>query len=191
MKNSGHRLGTSGTSMENTIEGLQCSLENPSRRDFRYWEFDIRESSDGTIFVFHDDSIIVDGASSETSEMTYSEIRDAGLQQGISIPLFSEVSEHLRVREEPVMVEIKHLMTDQARSEVLETISKMNEWKAMATPIRFSISFPEEIREEWSSQFESEGVELVRVGRHRLNLFRACKTRMGWVFAQPRWLFGL
>jgi glycerophosphoryl diester phosphodiesterase len=191
MKNSGHRLGTSGTRTENTIEGLQISLDNVSRSDFRYWEFDIQESSDGKVFVFHGDEIAVDDESSEISEMTFLQIQDAGLKQGISIPLFSEVCEHLRDREEPVMVEIKHLETDQARSEVLETISKMSKWKAMATPIRFSRSFPEETRDEWRTRFESEGVELVRVGRHRLNLFRSCKTRMGWFFAQPRWLFGL
>ena len=191
MKNSGHRLGTSGTPTENTIEGLQSSLGNASRSDFRYWEFDIQESSDGEVFVFHDDTIAVDGSPSETSDMPFSKIHEAGLQQGISIPLFSEICEHLRDREEPVMVEIKHLETDRARTEVLETISKMRKWKAMATPIRFSRSFPEESRDEWCSRFESEGVELVRVGRHRLNLFRSCKTRVGWVFAQPRWLFGL
>ncbi len=51
MKNSGHRLGTSGTPTENTIEGLQSSIANVSRSDFRYWEFDVRESSDGKVFV--------------------------------------------------------------------------------------------------------------------------------------------
>ena len=51
MKNSGHRLGTSGSLTENTIEGLQRSLGNVSRSDFRYWEFDIQESSDGKVFV--------------------------------------------------------------------------------------------------------------------------------------------
>ena len=191
MKNSGHRLGTSGTPTENTIEGLQSSIANVSRSDFRYWEFDIQESSDGKVFVFHDDEIVIDGSSSKTSEMTFLQIQDAGFKLGISIPLFSEVCEHLRDREEPVMVEIKHLETDQARSEVLETISKMSKWKAMSTPIRFSRSFPAETRDEWRTRFESEGVELVRVGRHRLNLFRSSKTRMGWFFAQPRWLFGL
>ena len=191
MKNSGHRLGTSGTPTENTIEGLQRSIANVSRSDFRYWEFDIQESSDGKVFVFHDDEIVADGTSTDTTEMTFLQIRDAGLKQGISIPLFSEVCENLRDREEPVMVEIKHLETDQARSEVLETISEMSKWKVMATPIRFSRSFPEETRDEWCTRFESKGVELVRVGRHRLNLFRSCKTRMGWFFAQPRWLFGL
>ena len=123
MKNSGHRLGTSGTPTENTIEGLQSSLGNASKSDFRYWEFDIQESSDGKVFVFHDDAITVDGSLFETSDMAFSKIYEAGLQQGISIPLLSEVCEHLRDREEPVMVEIKHLETDQARTEVLETLS--------------------------------------------------------------------
>ena len=191
MKNSVHRLGASGTTAENTLEGYRESSAKPGMRGFRYWEFDIQESSDGEVFVFHDDAITVDGSPSETSDMPFSKIHEAGLQQGISIPLFSEVCEHLRDREEPVMVEIKHLETERARTEVLETISKMRKWKVMATPIRFSRSFPEESRDEWRSRFESEGVELVRVGRHRLNLFRSCKTRVGWVFAQPRWLFGL
>ena len=98
MKNSGHRLGTSGSLTENTIEGLQSSLGNVSRSDFRYWEFDIQESSDGKVFVFHDDEISVDGSSWATSTMTFKQIQDAGLQQGFSIPLFSEVCEHLRDR---------------------------------------------------------------------------------------------
>ena len=99
MKNSGHRLGTSGTPTENTIEGLQSSIDNVSRSDFRYWEFDIQESSDGKVFVFHDDEIVADGTSTDTTEMTFLQIRDAGLKQGISIPLFSEVCENLRYRE--------------------------------------------------------------------------------------------
>jgi len=191
MKNSGHRLGATGTITENTIEGLMRFTGNPSRGDFRYWEFDIQESSDGIVFVFHDDSITTNGSPSDTSEMTFTAIREAGLQKGISIPLFSEVCDQLGDREELVMVEIKHLETEQARSEVLGTISKMANSKAMATPIRFAKSFPDDVRNEWGSKFESAGVELVRVGRHRVNLFHACKTRKGWFFAQPRWLFGL
>ena len=56
MKNLGHRLGASGTKLENTLEGLLGSFELVSDRRFRYWEFDIRESGDGVLFVFHDDS---------------------------------------------------------------------------------------------------------------------------------------
>ena len=57
MKNSGHRLGASGTNLENTVQGLRNSIENIDEKKFRYWEFDIRESIDGVVFVFHDDLI--------------------------------------------------------------------------------------------------------------------------------------
>tara|TARA_B100001989_G_scaffold191278_1_gene140245 strand:+ start:233 stop:808 length:576 start_codon:yes stop_codon:yes gene_type:complete len=191
MKNSGHRLGASGTSTENTLEGYRASLGKPGMRGFRYWEFDIRESSDGIIFVFHDDTISVSGKYSKTSQMTFSEIKKAGLQQGISIPLFSEVCDELGETAETVMVEIKHLNSENGRSEVLEALRSRGNWKAMATPERFSRTFPSDIREDWGARFESAGVELVRVGRHRVNLFDACKSRMGWFFAQPRWLFGM
>ena len=86
MKNSGHRLGASGTTAENTLEGYRESSAKPEMRGFRYWEFDIRESSDGTVFVFHDDTIDVGGKQSETSQMPFSEIKRAGSQGGISIP---------------------------------------------------------------------------------------------------------
>ena len=109
MKNSGHRLGASGTTAENTLEGYRESSAKPGMRDFRYWEFDIRESSDGIVFVFHDDAIDVGGKQSETSQMPFSEIKRAGSQRGISIPLFSEVCEELAESPEMVMVEIKHL----------------------------------------------------------------------------------
>ena len=61
MRNLGHRLGASGTKMENTIDGLMNSLEQVDNRKFKYWEFDIRESLDGIIFVFHDGQILADG----------------------------------------------------------------------------------------------------------------------------------
>ena len=191
MKNSGHRLGASGTTAENTLEGYRESSAKPGMRGFRYWEFDIRESSDGIIFVFHDDDIEVGEKHSKTSQMTFSEIKKAGFKQGISIPLFSEVCDELGETAETVMVEIKHLSSENGRSEVLEALRSRGNWKAMATPERFTRIFPSDIREDWGARFQSAGVELVRVGRHRVNLFDACKSRMGWFFAQPRWLFGL
>ncbi len=191
MKNSGHRLGASGTILENTLEGYRESSEKPGMKGFRYWEFDIRESSDGIVFVFHDDSIDAGGKQAETSQMAFSEIKKAGSQRGISIPLFSEVCEELGESTERVMVEIKYLSSDNARAEVLEALRSRGNWNAMATPERFSRSFPSHIRDDWRTRFQSTGVELVRVGRHRVDLFHACKSRMGWIFAQPRWLFGL
>ena len=59
MHNLGHRLGASGTKLENTIQGLKDSSKIVSDSKFKYWEFDVRESSDGILFVFHDDDISV------------------------------------------------------------------------------------------------------------------------------------
>ena len=59
MKNTGHRLGASGTKLENTIEGLRESIENLDGKKFKYWEFDIRESKDGIVFVYHDDLSLI------------------------------------------------------------------------------------------------------------------------------------
>ena len=42
--------------LENTVEGLLESYELVSDKRFKYWEFDVRESSDGVLFAFHDDS---------------------------------------------------------------------------------------------------------------------------------------
>tara|TARA_B100001250_G_scaffold306944_1_gene268833 strand:+ start:108 stop:683 length:576 start_codon:yes stop_codon:yes gene_type:complete len=191
MKNPGHRLGASGTDLENTIEGLRRSIGIPSEPRFRYWEFDIRESYDGVLFVFHDDAIDSGGAKIETSSMEFAKIFEAGMDLGIRIPTFEEVVLELDDRDESVMVEIKHISTDGARREVIDALSSRERWKVMATPKRFEKIFPLGTRKEWSEAFRDAGVELVRVGRHRVNLFRASESSIGWFFARPKWFFGI
>ena len=191
MKNPGHRLGASGTDLENTIEGLRRSIGIPSEPRFRYWEFDIRESCDGVLFVFHDDAIDSGGAKIETSSMEFAKIFEAGMDLGIRIPTFEEVVLELDDRDESVMVEIKHISTDGARREVIDALSSRERWKVMATPERFEKIFPPGTRKEWSEAFRDAGVELVRVGRHRVNLFRASESSIGWFFARPKWFFGI
>ena len=191
MRNLGHRLGASGTKMENTIDGLMNSLEQVGNRKFKYWEFDIRESLDGIIFVFHDDQILVNGELIETVKLNFSEIVKAGEDLGVKIPTFSEVVAILDNRQEDVMVEVKELRTDDARRSVITTISDKSNWKLMATPTRFLQSFPAESREYWEGYTRNLGVELVRVGRHKLNLFSASRSYFIWKFAQFKWFFGI
>ena len=191
MNNSGHRLGASGTRLENTIEGLRNTIANTKNRKFKYWEFDIRESIDGIVFVFHDDSIEINGELATLAEMTFSDIKEAGDSLEIEIPTFSEVVTELEGRSEDVMVEIKEILSDQAREEIIQTLSRFEKWKLMATPERFEKSFPKETRIHWSEKINNSGIELVRVGRHRVNLFKAAESRLGWAFAGPKWLFGL
>ena len=191
MKNSGHRLGASGTNLENTVQGLRNSIENIDEKKFRYWEFDIRESRDGVVFVFHDDLIELNGELIEISKMTFLEIKNAGEFLDILIPTFEEVVIELEERKERVMVEIKEIFSDQARNEIINRVSELDNWKIMATPERFEKSFPKESRDFWDEELKKAKVELVRVGRHRIELFRASKSRLRWMIAKPKWLFGL
>ena len=190
MKNSGHRLGASGTNLENTIQGLRNSIDNLDEKKFRYWEFDIRESIDGVVFVFHDDLINLNGEIIEISKMTFSEIKDAGETLDILIPTFEEVVIELETRKERVMVEIKEIFSDQARNEIINRISELENWKIMATPERFEKSFPKESRAFRRKEIQELEIKFVRVGRHRVELFKAVESYWRWKMAKPKWLFG-
>ncbi len=190
MKNSGHRLGASGTNLENTVQGLRNSIDNLDEKKFRYWEFDIRESIDGVVFVFHDDLINLNGEIIEISKMTFLEIKDAGETLDIPIPTFEEVVIELETRKERVMVEIKEIFSDQARNEIINRISELENWKIMATPERFEKSFPKESRAFWRKEIQELEIKFVRVGRHRVELFKAAESYWRWKMAKPKWLFG-
>ena len=190
MKNLGHRLGASGTILENTVEGLLESLDLVSDKRFKYWEFDVRESSDGVLFVFHDDCIKINGKMIETRYLSYDEIYRAGESMMISIPTFQQVMEVLKDREERVMIEIKNVHSDVARETLLLSVSGSEDWILMSTPERFVKSFPSTTRDLWNERARTLGVKLVRVGRHRVDLFKASRFLIGWYFAKPRWFFG-
>ncbi len=191
MRNLGHRLGASGTRLENTIQGLHDSLKIVSDSKFRYWEFDVRESADGTLFVFHDDDISLKGQSTETRFLEMDDIILAGKEIGISIPTLDQVISELEQREEPVMIEIKELMTDKCRAKIFDSITGKKSWKLMATPERFYKSFPIEDRNRWRDMANRKDVKLVRVGRHRIELFRFSYHALGRLYLYPKWLFGL
>mgnify|MGYP001246544266 FL=1 len=191
MRNTGHRLGASGTNLENTIQGLKNKINNLDDKNFKYWEFDIRESSDGVIFVFHDDVIKLDNELVEISKMSFLEIKEAGRKLDISIPTFEEVVTELEKRKEKVMIEIKEIFSDEAKYELIKRTSGHENWKIMATPERFEKSFPKDSRDFWAEQIRNANIELVRVGRHRVDLFTASKSYVKWLIAKPKWLFGL
>ena len=191
LRNIGHRLGASGTKLENTVEGLLQSIEKVSNRKFKYWEFDIRESLDGEIYVFHDDEINTSEGLIDTDKLTYSEIKEIGKKTGVNIPKFTKVVSILESRDEQVMVEVKNLKSDEARRTLISAISGKPNWKLMATPDRFSNSFPANSREYWKKYCEELEVELVRVGRHKLNLFNASNSWLIWKLARFKWFFGM
>lgn len=191
MRNLGHRLGASGTKFENTIQGLQDSFKNVSDSKFKYWEFDVRESSDSTLFVFHDDDIRLKGEQIKTRFLKMNEIILAGKEIGIDIPTLEQVISELEKRFEPVMIEIKELISDECRAELIDLVSGRENWKLMATPERFNDSFPYVDRNRWRELVSQKDVKLVRVGRHRIQLFRFSDSPLGRLYLYPRWFFGL
>ena len=191
MKNLGHRLGASGTILENTIEGFSKSLDLVSDKRFKYWEFDVRESSDRVLLAFHDDRINVNGKMIEIKELSFEEISNAGTSMRINIPTFKQIIEALKDRDERVMIEIKNVHSDNGRDDLLRSVSGNGNWMLMSTPERFIESFPSENRDLWNIRARELGVKLVRVGRHRIDLFKASKNRIAWHYAKPKWFFGI
>ena len=61
----------------------------------------------------------------------------------------------------------------------------------MATPERFNDSFPSESRNRWRELASQKEVKLVRVGRHRAQLFRFSDFALGRLYLYPRWFFGI
>jgi|TARA_B110000263_G_C15269204_1_gene492613 glycerophosphoryl diester phosphodiesterase len=190
LSNLGHRLGGLGSCSGNTIESLRATIDKVSDPLFLYWEFDVHESADGILFVYHDNDIEMDGEMVLVKGLEMESLKNAGVQLGFQIPTFTEVISELSERNENTMIEIKNLISDEARREVITAMVGHPNWTLMATPLRFTASFPSESRAHWHSEVRKAGTKLVRVGRHRIDLFSAAKTRLGWMLAKPKWLFG-
>ncbi len=193
LKNLGHRLGGFGTPFENTIQSLRNSIENSifNHRDFRYWEFDIHESADSELFVFHDDEIDMDGKIHILEHYTLKEIQEFGKAVEVSIPALSEVLDILNERSEKVMIEVKNLYSDEGRKKLVESVEGNQNFTLMSSPARFEKSFPTTSREYWHQRLRESNTKLVRVRRHRVDLFAASKSRLLWLLAKPKWLLFL
>lgn len=98
-----HRGLHSATVPENSLTAFTLA------RDAGYGiELDVRMSSDGRIFVFHDKNLLrMCGIDKELSDMTYIQIRSLRLKDGIErIPLLTEVLELVEGRV-PLLIEVK------------------------------------------------------------------------------------
>ena len=89
MPNLGHRLGGMGPGSGNTIKSLQATVGKVSDPHFLYWEFDVHESVDGILFVYHDDDIEIDGEMVLVKNVEMQRLKIAGEQLGFktTIPL--------------------------------------------------------------------------------------------------------
>ena len=140
--NIGHRLGGTDPSSDNTIAALMRTINLVNEPNFKYWEFDVHESKDGVLFVFHDDVLDIDGKRIPVKELTFAEISSQGEMNGIEIPTMDAVVEILSKRTEPVMIEIKNLFSDAARRKIISVTAERSDWQLIASVKRFLISFP-------------------------------------------------
>ncbi len=190
MRNLGHRLGASGTNLENTIQGLKNSIHLVSNPRFKYWEFDIHESKDNILFVFHDDTIKINNSRMELKHMKFIDIKAAGIKNDIDIPTLDEVIIELIPRSEKIIIEIKNIISDKCRIKIIETVSSLPDCKLMITPYRFGVVFPSENRDHWHEEFKRNNIKLIMVGRHKVDLFWISKLTIGKYLLKPKWFFG-
>ncbi|WP_164848369.1 glycerophosphodiester phosphodiesterase family protein [Halobacteriovorax sp. HLS] len=160
-KNLGHRAGGGKGEYfdylpENSIAALQASLSTiQDRSDFLYLEFDIQETKDGEIVIFHDKyikrmisykqnkqelDIIYNeiGASSfqrrfnniRIAELTFEQLRRLRLtnhpdQQVPTLDEYLETSKDYGLLK-PMSVEVKYLQTDVAKLKVINKLEEFN-----------------------------------------------------------------
>ena len=122
--------------------------------------------------------------------LSYEQIKESGNSMKIEIPTLAEVVEELKDRPEPVMIEIKNLMTEQARQMMVDTTSERSDWKLMASLTRFQKSFPKKTRQHWHSEIQKSDTKLVRVRAHDVDLFIATRTWLTLSFNRLKWKFG-
>ena len=190
MRNLGHRLGASGTNLENTIQGLKNSIHLVSNPRFKYWEFDIHESKDNILFLFHDDTININNIKTELKYMKFIDIKAAGIKNNINIPTLDEIVVELFPRSEKIIIEIKNIISDKCRSKIIETASSIPNCKIMITPNRFDVVFTSENRDYWHNEFNRNNIKLIMVGRHKVDMFRISNTFLGKYLVKPKWFFG-
>ena len=188
-KNLGHRLGGDIYEPENTLFSYKKALkELQKKEDFLYVEFDIRESKDGKIVVFHDSKIARMTPQSRENmdvlsrilkkkrfekirikDLTFNEIVGLSLKKETKIPTLKEVLDasiqwNLK---KPMHIEVKSLMTDQARYHLIQLIQKYAselDISLVAFQKNFAKSFPFPPR--WIKLLQNANIEAYQIDKH-------------------------
>ena len=188
MGNFGHRLGGDVLPHEgNTLQCLKSAKGLQVHKKFRYWEFDVHETKDGELVVFHDDYIPFDSGGIAVSELTAEQVIEGARDElEIEVPRLQEVLETLVDSKKPIRIEIKHLFSDEGRQKFIDMVAdakEENAWncKAIAWTDRFRKAFPKEDRARWAKAFSDRDLALVRVGMHHVDLFKGHRSPVGRV----------
>lgn len=136
---------------ENSLASLKLGLDYQYHERFKYWEFDVIESLDGELFVFHDATErktikrLCPNApewlkKKSIYELTSQQIRSLTLMDSHEhIPTFSEVLEsfkqHHNLIVRPIKIEIKKLLSQAAKLHIVQITS------AFKQDTKFDVSF--------------------------------------------------
>lgn len=221
----GHRAGWEGFEgeyCENTIEGMRAlvALDNGEgvTEHFPFLEFDVQETQDGQLVVFHDACLTrafpatkentatihslanegVDWQNATVQDLSLSQLQSLHLggREGLRVPLFKEflracVAVGIR---RTLAIEVKLLLTDKARQELIDTIRLYLEeytpqlnsspwvsncykplgWASViAFPHLFALSFGEfgsSQWKRWASEFRKQKIRARACHFHDLSL---------------------
>ena len=188
-KNLGHRLGGDIYKPENTLFSYKKALKKlQDKKSFHYVEFDIRESKDGKLVVFHDSKIerIVPKTkhnllvlSSVLKKKKFNKIKIKDLPLKIISKLQLEKKAHIPTLKDvleasvkwklkkPMKIEIKLIRSDKARYRLVETILNYNKKLdiiLIAFSKNFYKSFP--LPSRWIKVFKDNDLKCYQIDKY-------------------------
>ncbi len=197
MPNDGHQLG--GDLFDdipgNTVEAFTKAIQTLEQNEtYLYSEFDVRETSDGELVVFHDWDVSAlpntkrnreilgdDVGNQAICELTFQQIQSLELQGNYKIPSLADVLEAAKELKptKPILVEVKFLQTDRARNKLLELVSRCRDESGLeihflAFVRNIKRSYPNPRR--WLQNFSDSGFRVYQVYRPKTEQHDLCRT---------------
>ena len=177
-RNLGHRCGSvDETAEENTLERFRDNVRFESLESWSYTEFDIVESKDGQLFVFHDRDFRKYGWTARVQD-TYAAVI---AERYPHIPSYNELVEELLKHDlkKPIRVEIKNLVSEAGILKLVKHTARLRDKFAdvqfIAFRAHFKRSFPKKTRDNFKQLFTSWNFKVLNVKNHKEDLFNPGK----------------
>jgi len=189
-KNIGHRLGGDLYQPGDTLYSLRHLIAQADHDPkLQYLEYDIQETRDGRLVVFHDIPSIARIVPAtrhnlqilsnllkykplkriRIHDLTLDQIRHLRLDHNATIPTLQDVLRYTREHNitHPQHIEIKRLYTDSARERLIATVEKYRDHlplELIAFRRNYELSFPWPDR--WLSRMKAAGIPFYQIGRY-------------------------
>ena len=197
--NLGHRLGGDVYGAENTLYSYKKAIKYlHDKKNFKNVEFDVQETKDSELILFHDKTIkrVIPKSKYnlnvlkrvlekkkfdkiEIKDLTLKETSQLLLEYKASIPTLEDVLK-LSVKwkvHKPLHIEIKQLHSDKGRYKLIKTVSKYNKLldvSFIAFQKYFYKSFPD--TERWIALFQQHHLKFYQIGKHEFTKERRIES---------------